>query len=61
MNNFYDVQRLLKQFGTIIYVGDRQIDLELMEDEIRELYKNNLISNQQFQSGMLILRSEKRN
>ncbi len=36
MKSVYDIQQLLKKFGTIIYVGDRLGDLELMEMEIKE-------------------------
>lgn len=43
MKTIYDVRQLLKRFGTVIYVGDRLADLELMEDEIREMYQAKFI------------------
>lgn len=58
MKTIYDVQQLLKRFGTIIYVGDRVSTLELMEEELKELYKSQLIESQEFQSGLLLLRHE---
>ncbi len=35
MLSIYDIQQLLKKFGTIIYTGDRIADLQLMQDELR--------------------------
>ncbi|AGT32783.1 hypothetical protein M493_12685 [Geobacillus genomosp. 3] len=58
MKTVYDVQQLLKQFGTIIYVGDRLADLELMEEEVKELYESQLIDVKQLQAALLILRHE---
>jgi len=48
MNNMYDVQQLLKRFGTFIYTGNRESDLELMSLEVFELYKAKLISSEKF-------------
>lgn len=58
MKTVYDVQQLLKQFGTIIYVGDRLADLELMEEELKELYQSQLIDVKDYQMALLILRHE---
>jgi len=58
MNTIYDVQQLLKRFGTFIYVGDRLADLELMEAEVREIYKSQLIDAKEFQMAMMLLRRE---
>ncbi|WP_132370663.1 YqgQ family protein [Melghiribacillus thermohalophilus] len=58
MQSIYDVQQLLKTFGSIIYVGDRLADLELMEAEIKELYQAQCISTQDYQMAILLLRQE---
>ncbi|AMX82898.1 cytosolic protein [Geobacillus subterraneus] len=58
MKTVYDVQQLLKRFGTIIYVGDRLADLELMEEEVKELYESQLIDVKQLQAALFILRHE---
>ncbi|KMY58595.1 YqgQ family protein [Geobacillus sp. FSL K6-0789] len=58
MKTVYDVQQLLKQFGTIIYVGDRIADLELMEEEVKELYESQLIDVKQLQAALFVLRQE---
>ncbi len=59
MNSVYDVLQLLKKFGIFIYIGDRQADLEMMEVEIRELYAEHLISKEDFQHSILLLRRER--
>ncbi|WP_170007659.1 YqgQ family protein [Bacillus fonticola] len=56
MNTIYDVQVLLKQFGTILYVGERVANLELMEMEVKELYRAQIIEPHTFQSAVHILR-----
>ena len=58
MRTIYDIQQLLKRFGTFIYVGDRIADLELMEDEVRELYKSQFIDVKDFQMAILLIRQE---
>jgi len=58
MKNIYDVQQLLKKYGTVIYVGDRLADLEMMEEEIKELYKAQLIDVKDYQMAILLLRQE---
>lgn len=55
-----DIIQLLKQYGVYIYTLDRFGDLELMEDEIKELYKANVLDVKDFQMALLVLRQEKR-
>ncbi|WP_088102458.1 YqgQ family protein [Halalkalibacter urbisdiaboli] len=59
MNTFYEVLQLLKKHGTIIYTGDRQLDLELIEEELRELHSWKMIETNVFQQAILILRKER--
>jgi uncharacterized protein YqgQ len=58
MKTIYDIQQYLKRFGAIIYTGDRIADLQLMEMEVQELYKSQLIETRDFQSALLLLRHE---
>ncbi|GIN60474.1 hypothetical protein J27TS8_04670 [Robertmurraya siralis] len=58
MKSIYDIQQFLKRFGTIIYVGDRIATLELMEEELKDLYQSQLIETKEFQSALLLLRHE---
>lgn len=60
MKTVYDVRKLLKKFGTYIYIGNRLADLELMEDEVKELYQNEFINTQNYQMALLILKQEAR-
>jgi uncharacterized protein YqgQ len=58
MKTIYDVQQLLKKYGTIIYIGDRVADLELMETELKELFQSQLIDVKDYQTALLLLRQE---
>lgn len=58
MKTVYEIQQYLKKFGTIIYIGDRVADLELMESELKELYQSQLIDPKDYASAKLILRHE---
>lgn len=58
LKTIYDIQQLLKKYGTIIYIGDRTADLELMESELRDLYKSQLIETREYQSAILLLKQE---
>lgn len=60
MKTVYDVRQLLKKFGTFIYIGDRLADLELMGDEVKELYQYGFINVQEYQVAALILKQELR-
>ncbi|MCH6266624.1 MULTISPECIES: YqgQ family protein [Neobacillus] len=58
MKTVYEIQQFLKRFGTIIYIGDRVADLELMEAELKELYQSQLMEPKEYQTALLILRHE---
>lgn len=58
METIYDIQQYLKKFGTLIYVGDRVADLELMEAEVKELYHAKLMDTRDYQVAILLLRHE---
>ncbi|HHB1942436.1 TPA: YqgQ family protein [Bacillus cereus] len=58
MVSIYDIQQLLKKFGTIIYTGDRIADLQLMQDELGELNQSQLIDPQDYQTALFLLKQE---
>ncbi|WP_210365930.1 YqgQ family protein [Bacillus sp. REN3] len=58
MKTIYDIQQFLKKYGTVIYIGDRLADLELMESELKELFQSQLIETKEYQSALLLLRHE---
>lgn len=58
MKTIYDVQQLLKRYGSFVYIGDRLGDLELMDMELTELHKWDFISVEDYTMAKLLLRSE---
>lgn len=58
MRSIYDVQQLLKKFGTFIYIGDRLAEIELMEEEVKELFQLQFIEAKEYQMAILLLRQE---
>ncbi|WP_433743140.1 YqgQ family protein [Falsibacillus pallidus] len=58
MKSYYDLQQFLKRFGIIIYMGDRLVDLEMMEEEFKELYQGKLIDVKEFQEALIVIRQE---
>ncbi|RIM00813.1 DUF910 family protein [Staphylococcus chromogenes] len=55
LKTFYDVLQLLKQFGFIIYFDNEDDMLEMIEQEIRTLYKHELINNETFIQTKLLI------
>ncbi|AHN22435.1 DUF910 family protein [Lysinibacillus sphaericus] len=58
MDKMLDIYDLLKTYGTYIYTRDPIGDLMLMEDEIRELYKANVLDIKDYQMALLLIRQE---
>ena len=58
MKNFYDLQQFLKTFGIIIYMKDRKHTLSMVEYEVRELRRIELISKEELLRAMLIIKQE---
>lgn len=58
MDKMLDIYELLKTYGTYIYTRDPIGDLMLMEDEIREMYKANVLDIKDYQMALLLIRQE---
>ncbi len=58
MDKMLDIYELLKTYGTYIYTRDPIGDLILMEDEIKELYKANVLDIKDYQMALLLIRQE---
>ncbi|WP_418302521.1 YqgQ family protein [Lysinibacillus fusiformis] len=58
MDKMLDIYELLKTYGTFIYTRDPIGDLMLMEDEIKELYKANVLDIKDYQMALLLIRQE---
>ncbi|KRL68361.1 YqgQ family protein [Companilactobacillus versmoldensis] len=56
----YDVQQLLKRFGTYVHLGKRLWDIELMSIELKNIYHNQMIDKQTFINAQMVLKSEHR-
>ncbi len=60
LTNFLSVVKLLKRFGLFIYTGNKLDDIDLIRDEVKELYDNGLILKEDYLQAILILREEQR-
>ncbi|HLR08028.1 MAG TPA: YqgQ family protein [Bacillota bacterium] len=58
METIYDIQQLLKNYGTILYTGNRLADIHLMESDIQELYQYQFISKEDYMKAIVILKHE---
>ena len=58
MQTFYDLQQFLKSFGILIYMNDRKHTLRMVEYEVRELRRLELISKEEFLRAMAIIKHE---
>ncbi|MGR3741630.1 YqgQ family protein [Companilactobacillus sp. DQM5] len=60
MRTLYDVQQLLKRYGTFVHVGKRLWDIELMSIELKKMYEQGLIVKEDYIEAQLILKKEHR-
>lgn len=58
MENIYDIQQYLKQYGTYIYTTDRVVDLGLMEHELKELYEGQMMERENYLMALLLIKQE---
>ncbi len=58
MNSVYDVAQLLKKYGIIIYLGKREYDIEMMEHELTELFKHQILERELYAKARGILKQE---
>ncbi|WP_119326014.1 YqgQ family protein [Companilactobacillus musae] len=56
----YDVQQLLKKYGTFVHLGKRMWDIELMFIEVKRMYESGLIDKKTFIDAQLVLKREHR-
>ncbi|QIL46275.1 YqgQ family protein [Vagococcus coleopterorum] len=58
METLYDVQQLLKRYGTYIYVGKRKWDIEMMGIELDSLYRAQILDIKSYQAAKVVLIKE---
>lgn len=55
-----EIRMWLRTVGAFIYTKNRLMDLDLMEEEIREAYKNGLLDVRMYQTALLTIKRERR-
>ncbi|HDI0863876.1 TPA: DUF910 family protein [Staphylococcus aureus] len=60
INNFYDVQQLLKSYGFLIYFKNLEDMYEMIQQEISSLYQYELLSKEEYLKCTLII-NQRRN
>lgn len=58
MKTLYDVQKFLKNFGIIIYMGKRLYDIEMMKIELERIYDAGLMDKLDYLEAEAVLRRE---
>lgn len=58
MRTVYDVAQLLKKHGIIVYLGKREYDIEMMEFELTELFRHNILDRDLYGTARGILKQE---
>jgi len=58
MKDFFGVLQLLKRFGIYVYTGDRRDDIAMIQSEVKDLYDNGLLMQEDYLQAVLILRNE---
>ncbi|HCD5968054.1 TPA: DUF910 family protein [Staphylococcus aureus] len=60
INNFYDVQQLLKSYDFLIYFKNPEDMYEMIQQEISSLYQYELLSKEEYLKCTLII-NQRRN
>ncbi|WP_423828765.1 YqgQ family protein [Staphylococcus aureus] len=60
INNFYDVQQLLKSYGFLIYFKNLEDMYEMIQQEISSLYQYELLYKEEYLKCTLII-NQRRN
>lgn len=58
LTNYGSVLKLLTKYGTYIYTGNKKDDIELIAEEIKELYESGILFKEDYLKAILILRQE---
>ncbi|MEK5038846.1 YqgQ family protein [Sporosarcina sp. FSL K6-3457] len=58
MKDYFGVLQLLKRFGIYVYTGDRHVDIDMVQSEVKDLYDSGLLMQEDYLQAMLILRKE---
>lgn len=56
----FDINEFLRRFGILIYTGDPEGDLLLIEDELREMRRLGMIDNEEYLQALAALKERVR-
>lgn len=56
---YYDLLQFLKGYGTFIFTRDKLADLDLIEEEMKELFKLKLIDSKYFAEALMTIQRER--
>ncbi|PYZ95309.1 hypothetical protein CR194_01895 [Salipaludibacillus keqinensis] len=56
---YFELSQFMKTFQTYIYTGNREADLDLMEEEIQELFRLGMIDVRFFRDAKLTIIKER--
>ncbi|WP_079476816.1 YqgQ family protein [Marinococcus halophilus] len=60
MESMTEIRTWLRTVGAFIYTKNRLMDLDLMEEEIKEAYRNGLLDVRMYQTALLTIKRERR-
>lgn len=60
MESMTEIRMWLRTVGAFIYTKNRLMDLDLMEEEIKEAYNNGLLDVRMYQTALLTIKRERR-
>ena len=60
MDTIAGIRKWLIQFRTVIYTKDRQLDLDIMEEEIRQAFEVGLLEKEMYMKALLTIQKERR-
>ncbi|SFE29982.1 YqgQ family protein [Alteribacillus iranensis] len=60
MDTIAGIRKWLMQFRTVIYTKDRQLDLDIMEEEIRQAFEVGLLEKEMYMKALLTIQKERR-
>lgn len=56
---YYELLQALKPYHSFIYTGDKLSDLDLIEEDVKELRKLGLVEQAFFRDAMLVIMKER--
>ncbi|TSB46708.1 YqgQ family protein [Alkalicoccobacillus porphyridii] len=59
MYTYYDLLQQIRKYGSFIYTGNKELDLALIQEEVKALKTNGLLSSKEYRQAMAIILKEK--